>query len=87
MSFDTPEHPLKSVDFWFTDGSVVLVVQNTAFRIHHSILSKHSDVFANLFTIPNPSNKDEMFEDCPLVHLSDDLSEFTDTMKAIYEPL
>jgi BTB/POZ domain len=74
-------------EFWFTDGSVVVIVGNTAFRIHKSILIKHSDVFSDLFTVPQPENDTENIDGCPVVHLPDALSDFIDVMKALYHPL
>jgi hypothetical protein len=75
-------------DFWFTDGSVVLLVENTAFRIHQSILSRHSDVFADMFTVPQPMHDEtDQMDGCPIVYLADSLSDFIDVMKALYEPL
>ncbi|KAF8059464.1 hypothetical protein FPV67DRAFT_1564885 [Lyophyllum atratum] len=80
------ESPTQS-EFWFSDGSIVLIVENTGFRVHQSILSQHSDVFADLFTVPQPSeDADFMIQGCPVVHLSDSLSDFTDVMKALYQP-
>ena len=78
----------RNADFWFSDGSIVVIVEDTAFRIHKSVLSKHSEVFANLFTIPQPDDLNEVVEGCPTVRLvNDDLSDFTDLVKALYEPL
>lgn len=89
MQSPKPNTPIsRHEDFWFTDGSVVLVVENTAFRIHQSILSRHSDVFADMFTVPQPDSNDaDHFDGCPIVHLTDPLEDFVDVMKAIYEPL
>ena len=75
-----------SSDFWFEDGSIVVVVDNVAFRIHQSLLSHHSNVFAGLFTVPQPPNHDnnegnDMMDDCPMVHLSDMLAYFTDVLE------
>lgn len=39
---------------WLDDGNVVLVVENTGFRVHRGILSKHSDVFRDMFSVPQP---------------------------------
>ena len=81
-----------SSDFWFEDGSIVIVIENVAFRIHQSLLSRHSDVFAGLFTVPQPANHendegDDMMDDCPVVHLSDTLADFTDVLRVLYQPL
>ena len=81
-----------STDFWFEDGSIVVVVENVAFRVHQSLLSRHSDVFAGLFTVPQPPNLDnnvgnDVMDDCPVVHLSDALADFEDVLRVLYQPL
>ncbi|KAM5539306.1 hypothetical protein V8D89_006997 [Ganoderma adspersum] len=57
-------------EFWFDDGSVVLVAQNTAFRVFRTLLAAQSTVFADMLSSSSP-NAEEMFEGCPVVHLSD----------------
>ncbi|KAF8958238.1 hypothetical protein BDZ97DRAFT_1842464 [Flammula alnicola] len=47
-------NPTRHTKFWLYDGSIVLSVQNTLFRVHQTILANHSEVFADLFTIPQP---------------------------------
>ncbi|KAG6879269.1 hypothetical protein C0992_003944 [Termitomyces sp. T32_za158] len=80
------EFPSRS-EFWYDDGSIVLVVGDTAFRVHKSILSQHSDVFADLFTVPEPPKGELDFMDgCSVVHLQDDLKDFEQVMQAIYQP-
>ncbi|KAG5350367.1 hypothetical protein C0989_011323 [Termitomyces sp. Mn162] len=82
----THELQLRS-DYWYDDGSVIIIVEETAFRVHKSILSQHSDVFADLFTIPEPAAREsESLEGCSVVHLQDDLHDFTQVIKAIYKP-
>ena len=57
-------------EFWFDDGSVVLVAQNTGFRVFRSLLAAQSMVFSNMFSSSSP-HAEEMFEGCPIVRLSD----------------
>ncbi|KAG5643343.1 hypothetical protein DXG03_001063 [Asterophora parasitica] len=84
--------PIRSDEFWFSDGSIVILVENTAFRVHKSILSKHSDVFADLFTVPQPvastlgNDSADSIEGVPVVHLSDNVADFTEVIRALYEP-
>lgn len=73
-------------DFWYSDGSVVLIVEKTGFRIHQSVLTRYSDVFADLFTVPQPENAGQI-GGCPVVHLPDSLPDFLDLLKALYNPL
>jgi hypothetical protein len=74
-------------DFWFIDGSVVLIVEATSFKIHQTVLSRHSDVFADMFTVPQPAG-DDTIDGCPVVLLSQDsVSDLVDVLHALYSPL
>ncbi|KAH0586669.1 hypothetical protein H2248_007889 [Termitomyces sp. 'cryptogamus'] len=46
------KHPV----FWFNDGSIVLHVENQAFKVHRTLLSRHSRFFAE--TDPSASMND-----------------------------
>lgn len=61
----------KDEEVWLPDGNVVVVCRNTAFRLHKSVLARHSEVFRDLFTLPE-AGVDEYMEDCPVVHLNSD---------------
>jgi len=87
LSGSTSQSTPRHAEFWFTDGSIVLIIEGTAFRIHKSILSKQSDVFSDLFTVPQPQDGTETMDGCPVVHLPDALPDFIDVMKALYHPL
>ena len=76
----------RNSEFWFDDGSVVLNVQSTLFRVHRSILSMHSTVFSDMFSIPQPPDQTAI-EGCPVVHLHDSADDFTYLLKALYNPL
>ncbi|KAJ7698469.1 hypothetical protein B0H16DRAFT_1706006 [Mycena metata] len=66
--------PTRSTEYWFDDGNIILQVESTQFRIFRGILSLHSSVFRDMFTIPLP--KDEPTVDgCPVVVLSGDTAE------------
>jgi len=87
-SHQQTRHP----DFWLYDGSIVLSVQNTLFRVHQTILAKHSEVFADLFTVPQPpfsisgEDDDAVMEGCHVVEMHDFAADFTDLLHAIYHP-
>lgn len=89
--------PTRHAEFWLHDGSIVLCVQDTLFRVHQTILANHSEVFADLFRLPQPTEEgedaqtkegDEMqkIEGCHVVHLQDNVDDFVDVLKAIYYP-
>lgn len=50
--------PIRHSDLWFSDGSIVLRAENTLFRVHKSLLARHSGFFHDLFTLPKLVAKD-----------------------------
>jgi hypothetical protein len=82
LTSNSTRHP----DLWFDDGSVILNVGTTLFRVHRSTLSTHSTVFADMFHVPQPPNQDAI-EGCPVVHVPDSAKDFTCLLKALYDPL
>ncbi|KAF8815594.1 hypothetical protein BYT27DRAFT_7128770 [Phlegmacium glaucopus] len=79
--------PTPHPDFWFYDGSIILSVESCLFRVHQTILANHSEIFADLFTVPQPEGEAvEMIEGCRIVHLYDDENDFVDLLNAVYQP-
>ncbi|KDR86009.1 hypothetical protein GALMADRAFT_132620 [Galerina marginata CBS 339.88] len=78
------KEPLRSADYWFDDGNVILQAENTQFRVHRSILSRHSQVFQDMFSLPQPE-KETLFEGCPLVHVSDAPEDWENIFSILYD--
>lgn len=70
------------------------------FRVHKSILSKHSPVFEGMFALPEvasgpenagaenlPGSLDEMYEGAPVVELSDTEEQVEMLLGVFYDPL
>ncbi|KAM5539630.1 hypothetical protein V8D89_006739 [Ganoderma adspersum] len=70
-------------DLWFDDGSVVLLARETGFRVFRSLLAVHSTVFADMFSKSSSSNA-EMFEGCPVIHLSDSPEDVTHFLRVLF---
>lgn len=66
-----PESIVPHPSLWFEDGTVVLVAQTCGFRVHKSILARKSEIMKDLFSLAQPLGG-ETFEDCPVVHLTDE---------------
>jgi hypothetical protein len=48
-------------DLWFYDGSLVCRAENTLFRVHMSLLARHSVCFGDMLAMPQPNEElDEM---------------------------
>jgi hypothetical protein len=77
---------VRHPDFYLPDGSVVLILEGTALRIHQSVLARHSEVFNGMWDVPQPSSY-ENYDGCPCVHLSDSLDDFVEIVKVLYDPL
>ncbi|KAI0355262.1 hypothetical protein OH77DRAFT_1403873 [Trametes cingulata] len=77
--------PERSTTFWFNDGNVVLIADNSvAFRVHRGVLSRNSSVFCDLFELPQPDGG-ELMDECPIVHVSDSPLELSRLLQAIYD--
>ncbi|KAF7297740.1 BTB domain-containing protein [Mycena kentingensis (nom. inval.)] len=64
----------RSPDFWLEDGSVVLQVEMTQFRVAKSTLAMHSTVFRDMFSLATPQ-EEQLVDGCPVVVLSGDREE------------
>ncbi|KAJ6519052.1 hypothetical protein C8R45DRAFT_885306 [Mycena sanguinolenta] len=77
--------PTKHSEFWLSDGSVVLQAGNTQFRVHWSVLARHSSVFSDMQGLPQPSDEPTV-DGCPVVQLQDDPTDLEYLLKALYDP-
>jgi hypothetical protein len=69
---------------WFSDGNIILVASPIAFKVHRGLIQRHSEVFDDLFSLPQPPEKD-IFDGCPWVELYDDPSDLFHFLTAIYD--
>ncbi|KAL1938146.1 hypothetical protein VTO73DRAFT_11975 [Trametes versicolor] len=66
----------RDEEFWYEDGSIILVARDVEFRVFKGILAEHSPVFRDMFSLPQPpttssiSSSSEQ-DTCPVVHLLD----------------
>ncbi|KAL0574941.1 hypothetical protein V5O48_007015 [Marasmius crinis-equi] len=71
--------------YYFEDGSCVLLVQDTLFNVHRTILSKDNSSFSTMFTLPQGSTEAEgRSDDNPIVLTGDRPSEFRNFLWALY---
>ena len=82
----TPSEPERHPQLWFDDGNIVLRAQDVVFRVHRSMLSRHSEVFEGLFALCQPS-EDELYDGIPMVELHDTSNELADLLNGIYTGL
>ncbi|KAI0657928.1 hypothetical protein C8Q70DRAFT_1055307 [Cubamyces menziesii] len=78
-----------TTDFWFTDGNIILFVGNVAFKVHRGQLVRHSDVFHDMFSLPQPASEEGqgLVDGCAWVTLHDDPSDMLHLLRALYDGL
>ncbi len=84
LSEDTVE---RSTEFWFDDGNVVLQAGDTLFRVHRSILARHSVIMQDCLECPQPADAPSI-DGCPLIHLADlakDIDNMCTLLYGIYQ--
>ena len=75
-----PRHP----EMWLEDGNLVLVASHTtAFRVHRSVISQKSGVFADMFSFPQPTGSGNASE-ITTIHLPDSPKDMFYFLDAIY---
>lgn len=71
-------------DVWFEDGNILLVAEDFSFKVHQGVLSHNSDIFRDMFELPQPSNL-EVQDGVQVVHLSDPSEDVTHMLSALYK--
>ena len=80
-----PRHLVRS-DFWFRDGNIVIIAGSAAFKVHRGQLERHSEIFSDLFSIPQPLEQD-LIDGCSYVELPDSPSDVFYFLSALYDGL
>ncbi|KAJ7232197.1 hypothetical protein B0H12DRAFT_1029079 [Mycena haematopus] len=62
------------------DGGMML------FRVHQSMLSLQSPVFAAMFTLPSPDTNRDIYDGVPFVRMPDDARDIESLLKVLYNP-
>jgi BTB/POZ domain len=72
---------------WFDDGNIILQAESKLFKVHRGVLAKHSNVFQDMFSLPQPPNQPTAeHEGCPSVMLADSELDVHHFLNAIYSP-
>ncbi|KAF7297768.1 BTB domain-containing protein [Mycena kentingensis (nom. inval.)] len=75
---------IRSPDYWFDDGSIILQVETTQFRVGKSLLAMHSTVFRDMLSVPLPADE-PLVDGCPVVVLAGDKADdWMDLLDVIY---
>nr|GAT45809.1 predicted protein [Mycena chlorophos] len=86
MDIDAPAttEPCRAEELWFEDENIVLQAGNTQYRVHRSMLARHSPVFRDMLAFPQPADA-ELVDGCPLVRLHDAEEEVTPFLRALFD--
>lgn len=75
-----PDVPWQDVQrhgkLWVDDGNVVLVAEDMGFRVHRGVLAGHSEVFRDMFSVPQPDTAtQQLIDGCTVVRIPDEAPE------------
>ena len=86
-----PRSLKKDEEFWYDDGTIILIAGNIEFRVYRGPLAKHSPVFRDMLALPQPPISDSTpssFEEpvlappCPAVHVTDSPTDLRHFLRA-----
>lgn len=87
---------VPDLDLWMEDGNIVIAAVDESsedkttyvFKCYKGLLSKHSPVFRDLLTLPQPSNADseDSYEGLPLITLTDSYKDVKQLLQLLYYP-
>ncbi|KDR67627.1 hypothetical protein GALMADRAFT_79593 [Galerina marginata CBS 339.88] len=86
-TYECPDEEItRASRFWFDDGNVVLQAENRQYRVHRSMLSRHSNIFRDMFNMPQPCEPAEpSVEGCPLILLTDEAEDLEQVLSIFYD--
>jgi hypothetical protein len=60
-------------NLYMSDGTIVLLTNDTLFRVYFGLLSMHSEVFSGMASLSEFQPPDaDVYDGCPLIYLTDD---------------
>ncbi|KAH6907599.1 hypothetical protein BKA70DRAFT_1283492 [Coprinopsis sp. MPI-PUGE-AT-0042] len=80
---------VRSTNFWFDDGNLVLQAEGTQFKVHRGLLARHSCVLRDMLSLPQPSQQQDLQEQsidgCPVVVLCDKAKYWAELLGVLYD--
>jgi hypothetical protein len=62
-----------------------LQAENVQFKVHRTILTRHSVIFRDTFGVPHPTHSEPTVDGCPLLHLADAAEDVKHLLLALYD--
>ncbi|RPD58570.1 hypothetical protein L226DRAFT_572898 [Lentinus tigrinus ALCF2SS1-7] len=78
---DAGGQPVRDEEYWFEDGTIILLAGNVEFKVYACLLVKHSPVFKDMLSLPQPEDASSNPVRPPTVRLED----FPDDLKYVFE--
>ncbi|KAF8491143.1 hypothetical protein F5888DRAFT_1737069 [Russula emetica] len=76
---------VRDEDYYFSDGSCIIMVENTLFNVHRTILSKDFSSFSSMFSLPQGDKPAEgQSDDNPVILTGDTVSQFRNFLWVLY---
>ncbi|KAJ7178919.1 hypothetical protein C8R46DRAFT_887153 [Mycena filopes] len=84
---------IRHSSLYLADGNLVMAAPiseagggTMLFRVHKSMLSLQSPVFASMFTLPHPEMNPDIYDGAPFVRMPDDAKDIESLLKVLYDP-
>ena len=74
----------QDTEFRFEDGTIILTTTKVSFRVYKGILAEHSEVFSDMFSLPQPNTYDTCLYHCPSVHLEDNPDDLRHVLRVLF---
>lgn len=81
---DEDHGALKRGDPWFEDGNIILQAEQTQFRVYRGLLASSSDIFTDMFMIPQPTATNQV-GGCAIIELPDSALDWEHVLKAMFQ--
>ena len=69
-------------DFWYEDGNIILTTADVAFKVYRGPLVKHSPVFKDMLSLPQPSSSSHAVA-CPVIPITDSANDLRHMLRVL----
>ena len=73
----------RDSEFWYEDGTIILVASNIEFRVFKGLLVDRSPVFRDMVSFPQPPSSLQEKIPCPEVALSDSAEDLRELLRVL----
>lgn len=73
--------------YWLDDGSLVIRAQSDVFKVHRTLLDRHSTILSSLSNAARSRGAQVLIDGCPAIQIPDDLGVESVDFEALLEHL